>query len=173
MGNEQLNLAVADAGPLIHLAEIGCLSLLSIFDHLHIPEAVWFETVGLGRVFEHELMEKAHVQRHSLDRLTLNQFIEDNGLSFLQDGEKEGLFLCQQVNASIILTDDLAVRKVSKSLQLIPVGSLGIIVKAYRQKLISYEDAEHYIEALYDVSSLYVTRAIVELAVEQISNIKS
>ncbi|MCG2768454.1 MAG: hypothetical protein L6435_08740 [Anaerolineae bacterium] len=27
-----MNIAVADAGPLIHLAEIGCLPLLSIFD---------------------------------------------------------------------------------------------------------------------------------------------
>ncbi|MFH1929018.1 MAG: hypothetical protein ABIK79_12725 [Chloroflexota bacterium] len=32
MGTGAVNIAVADAGPLIHLAEIGCLPLLSIFD---------------------------------------------------------------------------------------------------------------------------------------------
>ena len=32
MGTGAVNVAVADAGPLIHLAEIGCLPLLSIFD---------------------------------------------------------------------------------------------------------------------------------------------
>jgi predicted nucleic acid-binding protein len=32
--------AVADTGPLIHLAEIGCLPLLTIFEELHIPEAI-------------------------------------------------------------------------------------------------------------------------------------
>ena len=45
MGNERL-IAVPDAGPLIHLAEIDCLSLLCIADQLHIPQAVWQETVG-------------------------------------------------------------------------------------------------------------------------------
>ena len=39
-----MNHAVADAGPLIHLSEIGCLSLLRIFDRLSIPDAVWFVT---------------------------------------------------------------------------------------------------------------------------------
>jgi hypothetical protein len=33
--------AVADTGPLIHLAEIDCLTLLAIFAELHIPEGVW------------------------------------------------------------------------------------------------------------------------------------
>jgi hypothetical protein len=32
--------AIADAGPLIHLAEIGCLRFLNSFDVLHIPDAV-------------------------------------------------------------------------------------------------------------------------------------
>ncbi len=43
MGNAGVNSAVADAGPLIHLREIGCLALLTIFDELHVPESVWAE----------------------------------------------------------------------------------------------------------------------------------
>ena len=42
MGSGRLA-AVADTGPLIHLAEIGCLTLLTIFSELHIPEGVWRE----------------------------------------------------------------------------------------------------------------------------------
>jgi len=45
--------AVADTGPLIHLAEIKCLDLFAIFAELHIPEGVWREaerppTIRLG-----------------------------------------------------------------------------------------------------------------------------
>jgi predicted nucleic acid-binding protein len=54
-------------------------------------------------------------------------------------------------------------------LDLTPVGSLGIIVRAYRKALISFEDAHRHLEDLYDVSSLFVTRAIVELAIDQLS----
>jgi hypothetical protein len=45
MGAGAITHAVADAGPLIHLTEVGCLSLLRIFDCLSIPDAVWAEAV--------------------------------------------------------------------------------------------------------------------------------
>jgi len=35
MGNATVNIVVSDSGPIIHLNEIGCLSLLSIFETLH------------------------------------------------------------------------------------------------------------------------------------------
>ncbi len=50
MGPGRVKAAVADAGPLIHLTEIGCLALLHIFETLHIPAAVWSETVERGRL---------------------------------------------------------------------------------------------------------------------------
>jgi len=57
--------AVADTGPLIHLTEIDCLHLLSIFEELHIPEGVWQEadrpsTIRSGLTF---------AKRRSIERL--------------------------------------------------------------------------------------------------------
>ena len=69
---------------------------------------------------------------------------------------------------STLLTDDLAVREAAKSLNLTPVGSLGIVVRAYHLGNISLAEAEYCLNALYDVSSLFVTRAIVGLAIEQL-----
>lgn len=34
---------IADAGPVIHLDELGCLSLLADFGRVIIPETVWME----------------------------------------------------------------------------------------------------------------------------------
>ena len=102
MGNGRIEIAVADAGPLIHLAEIGCLSLLRIFTLLHIPETVWAETVGQGRVAEDDVLK------------------------------------------------------------------LGIIIRAYRGGLIALEEAQKYIVDLQEISSLFVTRAVVELAIEEL-----
>ncbi|MCB0107536.1 MAG: hypothetical protein KDE53_16560 [Caldilineaceae bacterium] len=53
MGTGQLEV-VADAGPLIHLAEIKQITLLEIFDAIHIPDAVWQETVGQKRISVYE-----------------------------------------------------------------------------------------------------------------------
>ena len=160
--------AVSDAGPLIHLAEVDCLPLLSIFESLHIPDAVWSETVEPGRTPLADVLRLDNVQRHTLSQAEVARFIEENSLGELHVGERECLYLCQQIGVPILLTDDLAVRETVKGLNLIPVGSLGIAVRAYRMGHISLAEAEHHIIELYDVSSLFVTRAIVELAIEQL-----
>ena len=79
MGNGKLKPAVVDAGPIIHLKEIGCLSYLQLFPTLHIPDAVWSETVGHGRVLKEELTRLDNIQHHTLNNLDVERFIKDNG----------------------------------------------------------------------------------------------
>lgn len=168
MGARRADIAVADAGPLIHLYEIGCLSLLRIFEALHLPDAVWKKTVEQQRVEAAEVLGLGNVRRHTLLQAQVSRFIRENDLKELQAGEAECLHLCKLTGAPILLTDDLAVREAAKRLHLKPVGSLGIVVRAYRLGHIALADAERHIADLYDVSSLFVTRAIVELAIEQL-----
>jgi len=170
VGAGEIEAAVADAGPLIHLTEIGCLSLLRIFQTLHIPGAVWQEIVGQGRVPGTSILQLEGVEQHTLPAVSLAQFIQENNLGGLHSGEQESLYLCRQIGVPLLLTDDLAVREAAKRLDITPVGSRGIIVKTYHLGQITLEEAEHYIAALYEVSSLYVTRTIVELAIEQLHN---
>jgi predicted nucleic acid-binding protein len=160
--------AVSDAGPLVHLAEINCLPLLSLFERLHIPEAVWLEAVESGRTPELDVLRLGNVQRHTLSQAEIVLFIEENNLKELHTGERECLYLCQQIGVPILLTDDLAVREVAQRLNLRPVGSLGVVVRAHLAGHISLADAEQHITELYEVSSLFISRAIVELAVEQL-----
>jgi len=80
--------------------------------------------------------------------------------------------LClSEQHVSMLLTDDMAVRDAVKHLHILPVGSLGIVVSAFRRKEITLQEAEHYIAELHDVSSLFVTRTIAELAIEQIRSV--
>lgn len=168
MGVGVASIAVCDAGPLIHLTEIGCISLLRVFDALHISAAVWLETVRPGRVPQEAIDGLSIAQRHSLPQAEVRQFVRTNHLEALDDGECECLYLCQRTGTSILLTDDLAVRETAKQLGLTPVGSLGVVVRAYRQGLAALTEAERHIADLYSVSSLFVTRAIVEMAVEEL-----
>jgi len=168
VGAGEIEAAVADAGPLIHLTEIGCLSLLHIFQTLHISSAVWRETVGEGRVPATSILQLEKVEQHTLPDVSLARFIRENKLGGLHKGEQESLYLCRQIGVPLLLTDDLAVRELAKRLDITPVGSLGIIVKAYHLGQITLEEAERHIAALYEVSTLYVTRTIVELAIEQL-----
>jgi predicted nucleic acid-binding protein len=130
--------AVADTGPLIHLAEIDCLSLLSIFEEIHVPEGVWHEADRPSTIRE----ELTFAKRHSLRRDEITGFTADHGLEKLQAGERESLLLCLKLAVPVLLTDDLAVRRAAKTLGLTPVGSLGIIARAHQIGRISIDTAE-------------------------------
>ena len=156
--------AVADTGPLIHLAEIECLDLLSVFEELHIPEGVWREAERPSAIRE----QLTSAKRHVLDHDAVARFTLQHGLSKLQAGERESLMLCSQLAVEVLLTDDLIVRRAAKDLGLIPVGSLGVIARAHRMGRIGLEAAERHLLELQTVSSLFVTQTIVDLAIERL-----
>jgi predicted nucleic acid-binding protein len=90
------------------------------------------------------------------------------GLELLHPGEQACLYVCNRDGVAILLTDDLAARDAAKRLGITPVGSLGIIVRAYRIGRLTLEEAERAIRNLQRTSSLFVTSAIIELALEQL-----
>lgn len=167
MGAGELT-AVVDAGPLIHLSEIGCLHFLNRFEGLHLPDAVRLETVGQGRVSETDMSVLNNIQGHTISAPELEQFIRKKNLSALHTGDQECLFVCLEQRIPILLTDDMALRTAARRFNITPVGSLGVVVATFKGGEVSLEEAERYIADLYDVSSLFVTRAIAELAIEQL-----
>lgn len=68
----------------------------------------------------------------------------------------------------VLIPDDLAVRQVAKALELTPIGSLGVIVKAHRSGRITRDEAQFHLRRLAVVSSLFVTPAIVDLAIDRL-----
>ncbi|MCB0126402.1 MAG: hypothetical protein KDE58_29295 [Caldilineaceae bacterium] len=167
MGTGQLEV-VADAGPLIHLAEIKQITLLEIFDAIHIPDAVWQETVGQKRISVTDLQVLPNTYRHTFSDHDVADFIRNHHLTHLHTGERACLYLCQKINVFTLLTDDLSVRAAVKQRNWQPVGSLGIIVRAYKVGKISLPDAVQYLNQLYEASTLFVTRAIIDLALQQL-----
>ncbi len=110
MGPEQDCVAVADAGPLIHLGQIDARSLLGVFSQVHVPNAVWAETVGTGRVRLCDLEAAVVFRRHEIDPAGLRQFVQESDLRSLHPGETEALLLCRRLAVPLLLTDDLAAR---------------------------------------------------------------
>ena len=167
MGNGSAEAAVADSGPIIHLYEIGRPALLSVFTQIYVADAVWRETVASGRVPETEFAQFSSVRQtvtaEEVDRV--RAIAADDKL---HTGELETIALCQQINVLTLLTDDLSARSASVRLGIRPVGSLGVVVRAARNRMIGVDEAEHCILRLFDLSSLFVTRAIVDFAIAEL-----
>jgi predicted nucleic acid-binding protein len=168
MGNGPEPVAVADAGPLIHLREIDHLPLLNIFPEVHVPDAVWAEVVASGRVDEAALSFAA-IRRTTVEQRHIASLSTPGGVARrLHRGELECLVLCSTLRGSVLLPDDLAARQAATAHGVRAVGSLGIIVRAYKKTLLSRSDAEALLHRLQDQSSLFITRTIVDLAVESL-----
>lgn len=155
-----IRVVVCDAGPLIHLDELGSLSLLSDFGEILVPIAVWDEVarhrpqalivggVPLRRV---ESLSMASADLDALAR-TLP----------LHDGEREALKLAQEFRAEILLSDDTAARLAAGALGIAVHGTIGILFRGIRRGSLTGSEVAALLRSIPTVSTLHVKRALLD-----------
>ncbi|MGQ4557576.1 nucleic acid-binding protein [Halobellus sp. GM3] len=151
--------AVSDAGPLIHLAEIGSLQLLAAFDTLLVPERVHREVDAGGvpdglRDLSYELVEadESRVRTEELDA-----------------GERAAIAVAEERGVAL-LTDDLAARKAASDTGVEVHGSIGVIALGYGRRLLDRDEAASRMRALQRETSLFVTEAVVERGIQMLGD---
>jgi predicted nucleic acid-binding protein len=149
--------AVSDAGPLIHLAEIGSLELLSTFDMLLVPETV-YEEVDAGDVPD-ELAALSY------------QLVEADGsrigVEELDAGESAAIAVAEE-RGVVLLTDDHAAREVASDADIEVHGSIGVIALGYGSGLLDRDEAASRMRALQRGTSLFLTEAVVERGIQML-----
>jgi len=149
--------AVSDAGPLIHLAEIDSLELLSTFDTLLVPEAVYTE-VEVGGVpdgladLSYELVEADESRA---------------GDGELDAGERAAISVAEEQKV-VLLTDDLAAREAASDANIEVRGSIGAIALGYGRGLLDRDEAASCMRALQRETSLFVTEAVVDRGIQML-----
>lgn len=122
---------VADAGPIIHLDELDCLDLLTDFDEIVVPEAVWLE-VQRHRPQAMESIPALFVRQSALTASPLVKALTP--IYTLHAGEQEALHLCVELGDCLLLTDDTAARLAAKSLGISAHGTLGLLIRSIRRQ---------------------------------------
>lgn len=146
---------VSNLSPLIYLAKIGRLNLIkNVYGQIWIPEAVFNETVTQGKILK---ITDASIIQQAVGKWILKERISsetDLKYAFLDEnnkiglGENQALKLCKQLNADIFVVDDKEARRVSRILEIKPIGTCGILVQAHRKSLISTNEAEQVLDNL-------------------------
>jgi predicted nucleic acid-binding protein len=156
--------ACSDTGPLLHLHEIQQLALCRIFSTIFITSQIKEE---LDKYKVTKLPKSLELKKINKDQVALLAAKYD-----LQLGESSVIWLCKALHVPIVLTDDLDARDVSEQLGLTPVGTMGIIMRGYREKLLNQEKAIQILKGIHTLSSLFVTSDLIKYAINEIQNFK-
>ncbi|MEA5388539.1 nucleic acid-binding protein [Haloarculaceae archaeon H-GB11] len=151
--------AVPDTGPLIHLAEIDSLDLLSLFDRILVPTTV-LDELSVGTV------------PSGLSELAFQRIEASNDVEYSTDldpGERAALSVAQERDA-VLLTDDMAARDVATDLGVEVHGSIGVIALGYARDRFDKSDAERRMRNLQKKSTLFVSDAVVERGIELLND---
>jgi predicted nucleic acid-binding protein len=157
-------LVICDAGPVIHLDELGGIDLLSSFSRVLVPVAVWQE-----------------VQRHRPNALALPCLekisatkpeppeLEAVAVALsLHTGEWEALRVALEHPACVLLTDDTAARLAAGNLGIRVHGTIGILVRSVRQGLRTKETVLEILRSIPTSSSLHLKRSLLDAVVKQV-----
>ncbi|MBM4467530.1 MAG: DUF3368 domain-containing protein [Chloroflexi bacterium] len=129
-------IVVANAGPLIALAQIGHFSLLrSLYGELHIPPAVRDEVVasGRGRPGAVAVSAAAWIRVVGVRDTTAVQLLRER----LDAGESEAIVLAIELEADLLLIDEARGRRVAEARGLNKTGTVGTLIAAKKRGLIS------------------------------------
>jgi predicted nucleic acid-binding protein len=157
---------VCDAGPLIHLDQLGCLDLLSDFALVQIPDAVWRE---VDRHRPEALRRRSPKRQRVTDLPKASAELIQLAQAFLLDaGELEALRLMQVSPDAMLLTDDAAARLVAERLEYEVHGTIGIIVRAWRRQQRTKRQVLNLLRAVPRRSTLFIRARLLESIIDEI-----
>lgn len=155
MDKDEPVIAVSNSTPLIYLAKIGRLKIIKgVLGRIFIPEAVFEEAVTKGKALN---ISDAFIIEKAVGKWIIKEQIKpeiDTEYRFLDTnirlglGEREAIKLCKQLNAKYLIADDKEARRVSKMLNITPIGTCSIIIQAYKQKMITKNEAKETLNDL-------------------------
>jgi len=158
---------VCDAGPIIHLDELGCLHLMRDFERVFVPDRVRQE------VLQHRIIAFKGGDANWIEvshRYPLEEPFRTMCRMFSLDaGEVAALEILSREPDLIFLTDDAAARLVVTRLGFRVHGTIGVLVRAIRKGLVKPEEVIDVLNRVPLVSTLHIKSSLLE---EVISSVK-
>jgi predicted nucleic acid-binding protein len=151
---------VCDAGPIIHLDELGYLDLLSDFQEIFLSDTVWKE-IGQYRPSALKRMNLSLTRSRGVvpsdePLLTMCRMFS------LDAGEIEALALMEQMPQAMFLTDDAAARLVAEQMGFKVHGTIGILVRSIRRGQRKPEEVVRVLTEMPLKSTLYIKPPLLE-----------
>ena len=151
-------IVVADTTPLCHLAWIEADWLLPrLFGEVHTPERVMGELRAEGAP---DSVRRWAAHPPSWLRIHPDTPDEKRVLAFeaIDAGEREALALALALQAALIVVDDHAARRAATELGFVTTGTLGVLERAARMRLVDFDQTVSRLRA----TSFWVRASTIE-----------
>lgn len=144
---------ISNSSPLILLAKISKLNILEkLYGKMIIPQEVYNEVIVEGKNENYSdaaLIEKSINEFIFVRNLTEEHKKEAEKLKrIIGSGESEAISLCVQEKAELLLIDNLEPRKIAQIKGIKCRSTPGILLGAFKNKIITFNDYESSIKEL-------------------------
>lgn len=159
---------VCDAGPIIHLDELGCGNLFQDFKEVLLTEAVWNEIIsnrpsGWNRT-DLPFVRKSNYVPVGEELNTLCRVFS------LHRGEVSALGIMEKNPGALFLTDDCAARLVAGKMGYNVHGTIGILLRAIRRDILKPSEVLNLLSELPQRSSLYIRNSLLNEIILKLKN---
>lgn len=142
-------IVISDTTPIISLLKINQLELLHhLFGEVQVPDAVYEELISNVKFQKEaeEILGADYIKKVAVeDKKSVTLLRRATGLDA---GESEAIILSDEIKAELLLMDEVKGRQVAKQMGLNIMGTIGILMTAFDEKLLSSEDIEQCIDVL-------------------------
>ena len=124
---------ISNTTPIISLLKVDKLNLLKeLYAKIIVPKAVYLEIEnGKEKPYYHDLTQIDWIEIQEIGNPVSRDFFLD-----LDEGEAEVLILAKELNADLVIMDEIMGRRYSKQLGFNLTGTIGILLKAKEEGLI-------------------------------------
>lgn len=158
--------AISNSSVLIALSASGQLELLQLRfpEGIWIPPAVWQEVVetGTGQPGARTVAAASFIQIQPVANLTLSTFLQTE----LDYGESEAIALFLENPVEALLLDEKSARRVARRLDLPILGTVGILIWAKQNGLVS--NLKEQLDILVTQGKFRISQRIYHTALQQV-----
>ena len=136
---------IINASPLIIFGKLNRLDILKkMYKNIKISNEVYHEVTikGIEKNLKDALIIKESINNHEIDIIKLNKEFSPIAQKIeviydIDKGEAETIALALQLKEKEVIIDEASAREAVKSINIQPIGSLRVLLLAYKSKFIS------------------------------------
>lgn len=164
-------IVVSDTTPIISLVKAECLDILkTLFGSVCIPSAVFDELIANEKYsYEADQIRKS-------DFIFTKELKDKKSVRYLQIaakldlGESEAITLAEEMNADLLLVDELRGRRIAEELGIRITGTIGVLLQAYDENILTAQDIMTCIDKLKECN-IRISERLYNLVTEYISEV--